>query len=202
MSGLAPSSRIPAVILAAGASTRLGQPKQLVRLAGESLLRRTLRLALQAGCAPVFVVLGCEAARMEPELDGLDAIAVINPSWADGMGSSLRSGMQAVSQLSPPPKSVLLLVCDQPRLSLEHLHRLLHQHRTGSFPVTASAYNEGAGVPALFAASLFPELLALSADRGARDVIRSHPGLTQTVPWRDGAFDLDSPEDLQEMIRP
>lgn len=195
--GERPARGIAALILAAGASTRLGQPKQLLRLDGESLLRRTARLAIAAGCAPVFVVIGYEAERMQSELKGLLATALVNEEWAQGMGSSLRCGMAALT-LSQPPQAVLLLVCDQPRLTVEHLQTLLDRHQTGNAPITASSYAQRDGVPAVVAASLFSELLACSGDRGARDLIRGHADTVQRVPWPEGELDLDRPEDLEQ----
>lgn len=190
---------IAALILAAGASTRLGQPKQLVWLDGESLLRRTARLAFAAGCAPVFVVLGFEADRMRPELNGLRATAVVNQKWAEGMGSSLRCGMDAIARIEPAVEAVLLLVCDQPRLTAQHLQSLLDCHRAGKSLITASFYADRAGVPAVFAATLFPELLGCSGDRGARDLIRGHSDQVQRVCWPAGELDVDRPQDLEEL---
>src|ERR1700743_2177416 len=102
-----------AIVLAAGASTRLGQPKQLLQISGESLLHRTVRLATGAGCTPVFVVLGFEAERMQRETADLDVRLVLNPEWPSGMGSSLRSGMEVLIKESQLPQRVLLLLSDQ-----------------------------------------------------------------------------------------
>lgn len=190
---------IAALILAAGASTRLGQPKQLLHLDGESLLHRTARLAIESGCAPVFVVLGYAADQMQPDLDGLPATVIVNENWTEGMGSSLRCGMAAVTRNQPPPQAVLLLVCDQPRLTAEHLQTLLHRHKTGDAPITASFYGQRDGVPAVLAATLFPNLLACSGDRGARDLIRSHADRVQRIPWPEGDLDMDRPEDLANL---
>lgn len=190
---------VAAVVLAAGASTRLGNPKQLIEMDGESLLRRTVRLAAEAGCAPVFVVLGFEAERMRPEPDGLPAVVVINQRWQEGMGSSLRCGMEAVSTLESKPAGVLLLVCDQPKLTAEHLRRLLEEQDGEPGRIAASAYGERAGVPAVFGLDFFAELLAIEGDRGARDVIRRHMNVVEAVPWPDGEVDLDWPEDLKEL---
>jgi molybdenum cofactor cytidylyltransferase len=188
-----PETRCAAVILAAGASTRLGQAKQLIELSGESLLRRTARVALEAGCAPVVVVVGYEADRMRTELAGLGVEAVVNPEWQEGMGTSLRCG---VSALPTALTDVLLLVCDQPRLTAEHLRALLGKHVAGRVAITASQYAGRAGVPAVFAAAVVPELLQCEGDRGAREVIRRDPARVQAVEWPDGAVDVDRPEDL------
>jgi len=192
-----PAHRVAAVILAAGASSRLGQPKQLLRFDGESLLCRTARLASAAGCAPVFVVLGCAAEQVRRELAGLPATALVNENWTEGMGSSLRCGMAAAALHQPPLHAVLLLVCDQPRLTAEHLQTLLDRHVHGKAPITASFYGQRDGVPAVFARALFPQLLACSGDRGARDLIRTHAGRIQRLPWPGGELDIDRPEDLE-----
>jgi molybdenum cofactor cytidylyltransferase len=190
---------VAAVVLAAGASTRLGKPKQLIEIEGESLLRRTARLALEAGCAPVFVVLGHDVEQMREELDGLDATAVLNERWEEGMGSSLRRGMDSVREMDVLPAGVLLLVCDQPKLTGEQLRRLLARHTTDQKPITASEYAGRVGVPAVFGRELFPELLAVEGDRGARDVIRRHADALSTVSWPEGALDVDGPDDLEAL---
>lgn len=186
--------RIASVILAAGASRRLGQPKQLIQIAGESLLRRTARLALQTECGPVFVVLGFEAERMKPELKGLAVQMLMNPAWPEGMGSSLRCGVQAAQACGA--EGVLLLVCDQPRLTVEHLRSLLAPHGEAGAAITASEYAGQAGVPAVFAAGFFPELLQIRGDRGARQVIERHRDAVQSIAWPDGGLDLDDAEQL------
>jgi molybdenum cofactor cytidylyltransferase len=195
MSDAAGSRKVAAVVLAAGASRRLGQPKQLVVADGESLLRRTARLALEAGCAPVVAVLGFEAERMRAELAGVPAGIAINANWSCGMGSSLACGLRAIASARPETDALLILVCDQPRLTATHLHTLLARHAAGAAAITASRYAGRAGVPAVFAASLFSELEQMEGDRGARDLILRYGA--QTVDWPDGAHDIDLPQDLQ-----
>lgn len=195
-----------AVIPAAGASTRLGQPKQLLRIDGhESLLRRTARLAVEAGCAPVLAVLGYEAEKMAPELTRLPVEIVVNANWREGMGASLRAGMEAVLRIDPLPDSVLVLVCDQPRLTADHLRTLLARHHaafgTVHSAITASVYAGRAGVPAIFSSDWFSELARSSADRGARDLIQAQAAGVQRIPWPEGELDLDRPEDLAAIER-
>jgi molybdenum cofactor cytidylyltransferase len=186
--------RVGAVVLAAGASRRLGQPKQLLPVAGESLVRRTARLALEVGCAPVVVVLGFEAERVGAALAGLHVATVVNAKWSSGMGSSLACGVAAARRARPEMDALLVLVCDQPRLSSGYLRRLLAVHASGLAVVTASAYSGRAGVPAVFSAGLFEELERIEGDRGARELIARHGA--QTVDWSGGAWDIDWPEDL------
>jgi molybdenum cofactor cytidylyltransferase len=183
-----------AVVLAAGASQRLGQPKQLILWEGESLLRRSARFALEAGCFPVVAVLGFEAESIGAALAGLPIEAVVNPKWSSGMGSSLACGVAAARRARPEMDALLLLVCDQPRLTANHLRHLLARHAAGQAAITASAYAGRSGAPAVFASSLLSKLEQIEGDRGARDLILRHGA--QTVDWPDGACDIDLPEDL------
>jgi molybdenum cofactor cytidylyltransferase len=186
-----------AIILAAGASTRLGQSKQLLRIHGESLLHRTARLAIEAGCSPVFAVLGCEAERMQQELAGLAAIAVTNPDWQSGMGSSLRSGMQALLQQNPVPDRVLLLLTDQPRLSVEVLASLLQKSANDNTWITASAYAARHGVPAIFRKPLYAALQGVEGDKGARQIIQQYQDHATLIDFPEGAIDIDTVDDLK-----
>jgi molybdenum cofactor cytidylyltransferase len=188
-----------AIILAAGASTRLGQPKQLVQLHGESLLRRTVRLACEAACAPVIVVLGRDTEDHSRELARLAALAVINPNWQTGMASSLKHGLRAALNTNPNMQHALLLVCDQPRLDAAHLQKLLLAHNDGSSAITASRYRETLGVPTIFSKKIFPELLALTGDQGARRILQHHADQVTAIDFPGGELDLDTPEDLAKL---
>jgi molybdenum cofactor cytidylyltransferase len=181
---------VPAVILAAGASRRLGRPKQLVEFQGESLLRRSVRAAL-AGCAPVLVVLGSGAAELEAHLAGLPVTLVANPDWEEGMAASLRRGVAA---LPDGTEAVLFLVCDQIQVDGALVLRLLEAHRARPRAVVTCAYAGGRGTPSLFPARCFPELLALRGDRGARGLLGGDDVVV--VPFPGGERDVDVPGDL------
>ncbi len=184
-----------ALVLAAGASTRLGQPKQLVCYQGEPLLRRAVRLALAAGATPVLAVVGAEAADCRSALSGLAVTVVENRDYASGMGSSLRAGLaelRGLSELRRAPERLLLLVCDQPLLQPEHLRQLLAAQPAGG--IAAAQYNGRLGVPAVFAQTHFAALAAIQGDQGARSLLRS---LAVTpVPMPEAAIDIDTPGDL------
>jgi molybdenum cofactor cytidylyltransferase len=181
---------LPAVILAAGASRRLGQPKQLVRVAGDTLLGRTVRAAL-AACAPVLVVLGSGAEAMAGELAGLPVTLVRNDQWREGMAASIRAGVQA---LPAGAEGVLLLVCDQPAVDAALLTRLLDARRRRPDAIIACGYAGTRGVPALFPAGCLEQLLALRGDRGARELLRGAD--VEVLPFPEGALDVDRPGDL------
>ena len=187
-------SPVPAVLLAAGASRRLGRPKQLVELDGESLLRRICRTAL-TGFKPVLVVLGSGAEAMAATLAGLPVQTVLNEAWAEGMGSSIRAGVQALPAAGCGAASgVLLLLCDQPEVDAALLAELGRRHRAEPGAVIACAYGGVQGTPALFPARSLPALAALGGDQGARGLLRGEA--VQAVPFPGGVKDVDRPEDL------
>jgi CTP:molybdopterin cytidylyltransferase MocA len=175
--------RVGGVILAAGASRRLGEPKQLLMLGGETLLERAVWVAHAAGCSPVVVVLGAsvEVIRAGCELD--DAVVVVNEDWAEGMGSSVRTGVRAVWSLD----GCVVMTCDMPAVTAEHLRVLM-----SSGEVTASSYSGKKGVPAYFPVTAFQSLIELRGDSGAKDLLRS----ARFVELVGGELDVDTMEDL------
>lgn len=195
-----PERGCAAVILAAGASTRLGRAKQLVPVSGEPLLSRTARLAREVGCDPVIVVLGFEAEEMRAVLADAPVHLVENEDWRSGMGSSLRRGVAALYELDPCSSDAMVLVCDQIALTTEFLRELRHVHARRERPITASHYSGHAGVPAIFATRYFPELLGAEGDRGARGILEQHPEVVTNVEFEAGAKDLDTPEQLRGLL--
>ncbi|RMG64259.1 MAG: nucleotidyltransferase family protein [Bacteroidetes bacterium] len=184
-----------AIVLAAGASRRLGQPKQALLHVGEPLLLRAARLARAAGAEPVIVVLGAYAAQLRPLLAGETVQIVENPDWEAGMGSSIRCGMAALPDTC---EAVLFLVVDQPGLSVTHLQALL-QATSGPYSMAASAYGQKLGVPAVFTARHFAALRTHEGPNGARQLLRSLPEQVARVPFPEGAWDIDRPEDLDRL---
>ncbi len=182
---------IAVLVLAAGGSSRMGGPKQLLELDGKTMLRRAVETAVASQAAPVVVVLGCQADRMERELDDLDARAVVNPDWKTGMASSLRAGLAAVPDEA---EGVLITLCDQPLITAEQLRHLITLFAGKA--LAASCYAGALGVPAVLARTLFPELLSLTGDVGARRVIQAHADKAAVMDLPEGAIDLDTPIDL------
>ncbi len=191
-----PERPIPAVVLAAGASSRLGQPKQLLQSQGESLVRRAVVCATEAGFAPVYVVVGAHAERVSRALDGVVVQVVQNPEWQLGMSTSLHYGVRAAMK-DGVPEDVLLLVCDQPRISSELLRRMREGHLRKRSCITAAKYGGSLGVPAIFSQAYFGELESVAGDRGARAILMRHSAEVDPVPFEGGAFDIDTPEDLE-----
>lgn len=189
--------RIPAIVLAAGASSRLGQPKQLVEYRGETLLARAIRLSLEAGGDPVFVVLGANLDAIVPTGLSDRAVPVINKDWQEGISTSIQAGLRAVHGELPGTEGVLLLPCDQPRLSVEHLRALLRAFSSQSGAViAASAYAGVLGTPAVFPRGAFRQLFELRGDTGARALFLKPARPVVGVQFPDGEIDIDTPADL------
>jgi molybdenum cofactor cytidylyltransferase len=187
------------VILAAGESARMGQPKQLLSYRGRTLLRHTVETALALGDAPVVVVLGAHADRIRPELADLRVLVVENPDWRVGMGTSLRAGLNALLSAHPEIAAALFLLCDQPHISPDLLRHMEMEWRQG-VALIACRYETRPGVPALFAAAHFPELLALQGAEGARQVLAQHANEVVAIPFPAGAIDVDRPEDYAALL--
>jgi CTP:molybdopterin cytidylyltransferase MocA len=182
--------RVAGVVLAAGASSRLGEAKQLVQLAGERLLDRAVRVAREAGLAPVVVVLGCRAGEIQRNCRLEGAEVVLNAGWAEGMASSVRAG---VSALAADVDGMVLMTCDQPAITGDHLRRLVKAGGGGE--AVGSRYAGRMGVPAFFPALSFQELLDLRGDEGARKLLGR--GLAVELPG--GETDVDTREALDEV---
>ncbi|WP_257030865.1 nucleotidyltransferase family protein [Tunturiibacter empetritectus] len=176
--------RIGAVILAAGASRRLGEPKQLVMVGAEILLERSVRVAHEAGFSPVIVVLGASAESIEAVCALRDAEVLINDNWSEGMGASVRVGVGALRDVD----GCVLTTCDMPAVTAAHLRSLVV-----SGEVTGSMYAGRRGVPAYFPATSFEDLMKLQGDAGAKDLLRS----ARCVALADGELDVDTIEDLK-----
>jgi molybdenum cofactor cytidylyltransferase len=190
---------IAALVLAAGGSTRLGRPKQSLRVGGGTLLRRTVRAALDGGCRPVVVVLGCGAGDLQDEVAGVDVQRVLNRGWREGIASSIRAGVAAVRDRAVPGDGVLLMVCDQPLLSADVVRRVRESFDGRPGRRVACAYGGTVGVPALFEFSLFERLSALQGDRGAKPLLEEAGDELVRVSWPDGAVEIDRPEDLERL---
>ncbi len=179
-------------ILAAGSSSRLGRPKQLVPVAGEPLLRRTARLALASPCSAIAAIVGAHAAEVRRALAELPVTILDNPAWPEGVASSIRAA--AAWAEAQDADALLLMVCDQPRLTTEHLAALLAEQVRGG-TIVGSGYSGTVGVPAVFPRSTFAALAALHGDRGARALL----GDAASIAWDDGAIDVDAEADVDAL---
>ncbi|HSB63310.1 MAG TPA: nucleotidyltransferase family protein [Thermoanaerobaculia bacterium] len=180
------------VLLAAGRSRRLGVAKQLLEISGEPLVRRAARLALATSPLDAVVVTGADSAFVERAVRGLAVRCVRAEDFEEGMGRSLAAGL---THLDPACAGALVVLCDQPALTAEHLARLVEVWRAAPDSAAASGYAGTVGVPALLPRAWFPLLIAARGDRGARDLLRESAGGIQIVPDERLAQDVDHPEE-------
>lgn len=187
------------VLLAAGESARMGQPKQLLSYKGKTLLRHAVETALTLQASPIIVVLGAHSESIRPELDDLPVGIVENSDWRGGMGYSLRAGLQALQSGWPQTAAALFLLCDQPHITSELLCRLEQEWRHGA-TLAATQYETRHGVPAIFDAMWFPELLALQGAEGARQLLAKYADRVIAIPFPPGAIDVDDPADYAALL--
>lgn len=183
---------IAAVILAAGEGRRMGGPKALVEFEGETLLQRTVKVALAAGCSPVIAVTGSWSGG----LGNLEARCAPNLEAASGMASSIRVG---IASIEANVEAALLLTVDQPKVDATLLRDLQALFRKDPSRPAACAYAKTIGIPAIFPHRLFPNLMALTGERGAKVILICEGA--PTLPFPEGELDLDTPEDLERLRR-
>jgi len=192
-------TRTQIIILAAGASTRLGSPKQLLQWQGRSLLQHAVQTAAEVVPKPV-VVLGANAAQLEAELDTTLVQIVHNPSWQEGIASSIHAGLSAVLNQPSPAEQVIFMVCDQPYVSADLLKELISEQQQTGKAIVASAYANTLGIPALFTKTMFSQLIDLQGDMGAKKIIQQHPAGTSAVNFPLGNIDIDTTEEYRNLM--
>jgi molybdenum cofactor cytidylyltransferase len=188
------------VVLAGGQSSRLGSPKQLLPYSGSTLLRHTVDVAIDADFGPVIVVTGANSMEVKQALTGLKIQVVDNPGWQEGMASSLRVGLQEMLVSHPETDGIIFMVCDQPYVNKSVLLCLIEAQLSTGKAVAASSYQGKAGTPALFHHSFFEKLMELKGDKGARMIIAAHPNDVAEVTFEEGAIDIDTKEDYEQLL--
>lgn len=193
--GVARRSPVAGILLAAGMSTRMGVNKLLLEIAGETVIRRAARRAVEAGLQPLLVVLGHEAEAARRELDGLACSVVINHDYQKGIASSLRAGVAA---LPADCRAVVVALADMPHVTAGMIAELVARYRETRAPLVVSQYEEVNAPPVLYDASLFAELRAVSDTRCAQQVVKRHRDDAEVLAWPAARLaDLDVPDDYR-----
>jgi molybdenum cofactor cytidylyltransferase len=187
--------RFGAIILAAGASSRMGTPKQLLPLGGRPLVVRATEAALASAAWPVVVVLGADADRIRPVLARHPVLIAENPAWSEGMASSIRAGVSVAAQFSRSLDAVLVALCDQPAFSAESITRLTTAQRATRASIASARYRGRNGAPALFLREHFSALSSLTGEEGARTLLNETPIAVAAVDMPELEQDLDTPGD-------
>jgi len=201
-------SEVAAIVLAAGASLRFGQPKQLLPWGEKTLLQHVVDAVLASSTGRVVVVLGHRAGEIEASLRAEPSgerlgdrpvEVVVNDAWEEGLASSVRAGLRAIG---PQVGAALFLLADQPSVTPQLINELIRRHRQSRKPIVAPFHRGRRGNPVLFARSLFPELMALKGDQGGRAVIGRYRAEVERVEVDSEGFfiDIDTPEDYERFL--
>ena len=190
--------KISILILAAGNSNRLGQPKQLVEFEGQTLIERITQTALTVS-GEVLVVLGANIEMIKPKLKAFsNRINIIeNVHWKDGMGTSISIGIENLASKSD---AILILLTDQPLISQVLLQNIMQTFADKGYPIVACDYGNQLGVPILFDKSFFPDLIKLKGEQGAKSFLKSYPEKIASIAFKEGLFDIDTPDDLLKLL--
>jgi molybdenum cofactor cytidylyltransferase len=188
------------IILAAGASTRLGRPKQLLPFKNQSLIRHLVAEAKKC-TALVLVVTGSCHQEIENELQGEQVLIVENKTWADGMGSSIKEGMRYLKSLQLNAAAVILAVCDQPFVTAALFTAMMDLHKRSAKKIVACSYAGSVGTPVLFEQQYFDVLQQLHGTAGAKKIVLQHQAEVALVPFPQGAIDIDTEEDYIALLQ-
>ena len=189
------------IILAAGASQRMGRPKQTLALeSGKSMLQTTVETALATKLRPVIVVVGANKAEVVPELAGYSVTIVDNAYWQEGMATSIKVGLAGLYMTEPKLDGVLMLVCDQPYLTATLLEHMVTTFQESGKKAVACRYKKQWGVPVLIGRELLAELIEIKGDQGAKPMLQKHKAEVAFVDFDRGIIDLDTPEDYEAFL--
>ena len=193
-------SKVSIILLAAGSSSRMGRPKQLLEVNGTPLLVHSVRAALDSGVKSVNVILGANEPEHRELISKLGVSVISNHYWKSGMGSSIKTGLNYVVRKNSDTEAVIIMVCDQPAINAGHLRKLVSTFKETGSPIVASSYSGTAGVPALFSRSFFSNILMLKDEQGAKKIIEQSTEQRTTVDFAEDSFDLDTGEDYQNYL--
>jgi len=188
------------IILAAGPSSRLGQPKQKIIFEGKTLLQRAVETGIQSACKPVIVILGASADEIQPDIINENVLVCYNPRWQEGMSTSIGLGIEILEKTSPDVSDVILMVTDQPFVNTLLLATLIETKTATGKDIIACSYNNTLAVPVLFDKKFFGELLLLSGQEGAKKLLMKHKESVASVAFEAGNFDIDTKEDYEALI--
>ncbi|NDV44764.1 nucleotidyltransferase family protein [Flagellimonas sediminis] len=192
------TAKIGVVILAAGGSSRLGRPKQLVKFKGKPLLQHTIDLVEKLDFNKKILVLGSHEDLILNEVDIKNFEVVQNPEWEKGMAGSIKIGLQELTR-DTELEHILLLLSDQPMLTTEYIQRLSMAHVYQKPMATYSKYGSELGVPAIFSKSAFTFLENLKGDQGAKKLTMNADFVYRTIEFEQGGFDIDTEADVEKL---
>lgn len=191
------NAKIGVIILAAGSSSRLGYPKQLVEFKGITLLQHSIDIAESLEFDARILVLGAREDEINKKIDCRNFKVVINENWEEGMSTSIRKGLSEALKLEKELEHVLILLSDQPLVTREKVEELIRVQLNSNKPATFSEYAGEPGVPAIFSREIFSDLEKLKGDQGAKKLIYENDFQFETVKFENGNFDVDTTADVE-----
>ncbi len=190
------------ILLAAGSSSRLGKPKQLLMYEGKTLLQHSLQVAVDTGMQPLVAVIGANADLVKKEVENQAVAVCMNEDWQEGMASSIRNGLQRLLKEAPETNAAIIMVCDQPFVTTKLLMGLVKKYQQTGKPIIASNYDNILGTPALFDKTIFAALLELKGDTGAKKIIKENQDWVESVNFPLGKIDIDTEADYEGLPQP
>jgi len=192
---------IAILILAAGSSSRMGEPKQLLAWKDTTLLENAIKNALASQCKVVSVVLGANAKAIRKQISEYQIEVIENTSWKSGLGTSIATGVDTLSDKTPDIDGLLVMLADQPLIDTVYLNLMIESFVKHRKPIIATAYKSRAGVPALFDKKYFDELVQLSADDyGAKKIINRSNSEVFIIDPKYKSIDIDTPSEYLNLI--
>ena len=195
----AKNNAVGVIVLAAGASRRMNEPKQLLTVDGKTLLRRAVETAIESVCRPVVVVLGANFEQTKAEIEDLKVEIVFNDDWQAGLSSSIRTGIENLLSSAPEIAAAVVTLADQSLVTAQHINLFAEKFEQSKNAVVAARYDETIGVPALFSRAVFDRLKTLSGDKGAKMIIEEYRAALVTIDLPEAAFDIDTPQDFANL---
>lgn len=189
------------IILAAGASSRMGAPKQLLLIDGKTLIRRVCETAMDTPCFPIVTVLGANRNIIKPELERMPITVIDNPQWEKGMSSSIKMGLVGAYMTIKEIEAAIFLTVDMPYVNVELINNMIKKAKSDTnIEIVACKYENQIGIPVLFKRSLFNDLLELTGDEGAKKVVMRNKEKTALIDFPEGKLDLDTIDEYRKFV--
>ncbi len=193
------NNSIGIIVLAAGASSRMNAPKQLLEFEGKSLLKRAVETAIESVCQPVIVVLGANFELTQTEIADLPVEIIYNENWQVGLSSSIKFGIEHLLKIAPNITAFVIALADQPFVTTAHLNLFTDNFNETNSLIIAAEYNGTIGVPAIFSREVFDDFKEISGDRGAKMIMENRRESLMTIALPEAAFDIDTPQDFAKI---
>ena|SRR5687768_9354611 len=189
------------LILAAGSSSRLGKPKQLLVYNNKPLLQHAIDIALELDKGPLLTVLGANANAIQEQVSLPRRQIIINENWKEGMGSTIAFGVQRLCDQYPQLTAIVIIVCDQPLITSSLLEKLIQTHGEREKRIVSCAYGGTLGTPVLFDRHYFKDLMRLNGHEGAKKIILQHQADVASIDFPDGNMDVDTAADYERLLK-